>query len=320
MASEQNITLFDLDASPEEGNVGNTGDTPVDGTRQAPGFRTYMFHGMPVRVFIREDGVLCLIAKDIGDILKAKNLRMAISRLDDDEKGVTNCYTLGGAQKLQYVTEAGFYRLVMRSRSPIAHGFQRWLSHDVIPSIRRDGMYATEQAKERLLTDPDMLVRIAIQYRDEHNARIKAEQALADTKAIADRQARQIEADHPDTVTGRAVSSTETMIYVRQLAKVITQSYRKHGDRHHIGQDALFQLLMDDKYVGKRGKDYHQAAQEYVEQGLFFLKESKYELPNPDGSKTPLTRTTTLVTAKGQRYFLALYGFGGSKPLGDKYL
>lgn len=98
------------------------------------------------------------VAKDVCDALGLSNPRSSIALLDDDEKDVHTMDTLGGEQELVIITEAGLYSLILRSRKPEAKVFKRWVTHDVLPTIRRHGMYATPQSIEKMLNDPDTMI------------------------------------------------------------------------------------------------------------------------------------------------------------------
>ena len=81
------------------------------------------------------------VAKDVCDVLGLTNSRMALEALDEDEKGVSKVYTLGGEQDMNIISESGLYTLIMRSNKPAAKQFKRWVTHDVLPSIRKTGSY-----------------------------------------------------------------------------------------------------------------------------------------------------------------------------------
>lgn len=118
--------------------------------------QVFNFSGNEIRV-INKDGQPWWVAKDVCDSLEMTNSRMAIDRLDEDEKGVSSIYTLGGMQQLQIVNEAGLYTLILSSRKPEAKQFKRWITHEVIPSIRKTGSYSIPT-----LT-PDEAMAIALQ-------------------------------------------------------------------------------------------------------------------------------------------------------------
>ena len=99
-----------------------------------------------VRV-IMKDGEPHFVAADVARVLEISNVSDALSRLDDDEKGVCNIYTPGGYQQMLVVNEPGLYRLIFASRKPEAKKFQRWVYHEVLPSIRKTGSYSIAPAK-----------------------------------------------------------------------------------------------------------------------------------------------------------------------------
>lgn len=96
----------------------------------------------PVRVVMKA-GEPWFVAVDVCDVLEHSNSRMAVDRLDDDEKGVSNVYTLGGVQELSVVNESGLYHLVITSRKPEAKAFRKWVTAEVLPAIRKKGFYST---------------------------------------------------------------------------------------------------------------------------------------------------------------------------------
>lgn len=104
------------------------------------------------------------VAKDICAVLGVD--QTAVRRLDPDEKGLRSMHTLGGVQELLCVNEPGLYSLVIGSRKPEAKQFKRWITHEVIPSIRRNGMYATDT----LLDDPDLLLKTVTRLTEERRA------------------------------------------------------------------------------------------------------------------------------------------------------
>lgn len=96
------------------------------------------------------------VARDVTDALGLD--RTATRRLDEDEKGVRSMHTHGGEQEVTIITEAGLYSLIMASKKPEAKRFKRWVTHEVLPTIRSHGMYATPQTVERMLADPDTMI------------------------------------------------------------------------------------------------------------------------------------------------------------------
>lgn len=107
------------------------------------------------------------VVADVCHSLEINNSRMATSRLDDDEKGVSLIDTLGGKQNMQIVNEPGLYSLVLGSRKPEAKAFKRWVTHEVIPSIRKHGAYLTPEKIEEVLLNPDTIIKLATELKEE---------------------------------------------------------------------------------------------------------------------------------------------------------
>jgi prophage antirepressor-like protein len=124
--------------------------------------KVFEYQGNAVRT-VTVEGAPWFVAKDVCDILEHSNSRMALDRLDDDEKGVSSIDTLGGNQEVQVVNEPGLYNLVLGSRKPEAKAFKRWVTHEVLPAIRRHGMYAVEE----LLDNPDLMIKTFTALKEE---------------------------------------------------------------------------------------------------------------------------------------------------------
>jgi prophage antirepressor-like protein len=110
------------------------------------GLQVFDYSDNKVRI-IMKNGEPWFVLKDVCNILGIGNNRDVVARLDDDEKGVDNIDTLGGAQKLIIISESGFYKVIMLSRKPEAKRFQRWVTHEVLPSIRQHGAYVRSGLK-----------------------------------------------------------------------------------------------------------------------------------------------------------------------------
>lgn len=124
-----------------------------------------------VRV-ITKDGEPWFVAKDIANILGYSNSRKAIyDHVYTEDKGVTKCDTLGGSQELTTINESGLYSLIFGSKMESAAKFKRWVTSDVLPSIRKHGMYATDE----LINNPDLLIAAATKIKEERQARLEAE-------------------------------------------------------------------------------------------------------------------------------------------------
>lgn len=227
-----------------------------------------------IRALLDENGEPCFVTKDVLGILELD--RTALRKLDDDEKGVDLIHTLGGNQEVSTVTEPGFYKLVMRSRKPEAKAFQRWVTHEVLPALRRDGGYMVA--------------------RDETPEQTMARAVLL-AQATIDRQRDRIAELEPKALFADAVAASDGTCLVGELAKMM----RQNGVE--IGQRRLFARLREDGYLGKSGSNTNVPTQRAMDLGLFRIKETA--VTHSDGHVT-LSRTPK-VTGKGQRYFIERY-------------
>lgn len=122
------------------------------------------------------DGEPYFVGKDVATILGYSNPRDAISKhVDDEDKGVAKCDTLGGRQEILFINESGLYSLILRSQLPAAKKFKRWVTSEVLPAIRRHGMYATEE----LIANPDLAIAAFQALKAEREKRIALEEAVA---------------------------------------------------------------------------------------------------------------------------------------------
>lgn len=231
-----------------------------------------------VRAMLDENGEPLFVARDVTDALCLD--RTATRRIDDDEKGVHSMHTPGGEQQVTFVTEAGFYKLALQSRKPEAKAFQRWVTHEVLPALRRDGGYMVERHES-----PEETMARAV--------------LLAQT--TIDRQKARIAELEPKALFADAVGASDGTCLVGELAKMI----RQNGVA--MGQNRLFELLRQDGYLGKTGSNRNVPTQRAMEMALFRIKETA--VTHSDGHVT-LSRTPK-VTGRGQRFFMERYGDAG---------
>ena len=116
-----------------------------------------------VRVIMR-DSEPWFVAKDVCDCLEIINVSKACQTLDEDEKGITKVYTLGGSQDMMLISESGLYTLVMRSNKPDAKVFRKWVTSEVLPSIRKTGGYGVRTVDD-MINDPDTAIRLLTQLK-----------------------------------------------------------------------------------------------------------------------------------------------------------
>lgn len=228
---------------------------------------------------ITKDDEPWFVASDICRSLDLSNPTMAMQRIDDDEKAKFNLGLSGG--ETNCVNEYGLYSLALASRKKEAKDFKRWITHEVLPSIRKNGGYI---AGQETMSDEELMAK----------ALLVANNKIAERDKIIEQKQARIEQMKPKEIFADAVATSHTSILVGDLAKLICQNGVQ------IGQKRLFVWLRDRGYLIKSGSSYNMPTQRYIEQGLFEIKESN--LVNPDGS-VRITRTPK-VTGKGQVYFV----------------
>ena len=221
------------------------------------------------------------VAADVCKALDLGNTSMALSRLDDDEKGVSLIDTLGGVQNLTTVNEPGLYTLVLGSRKPEAKAFKRWITHDVIPSIRKNGGYIAGQedmTAEELMAKALLVAKQTIEAKEAQLAQTEAELS----KATVQNTIMQPKSDYFDELVER---NTLT-------------NFRETANQLGIGQKVLVNFLLEKKYIyrDKKGKIMPYADKN---DGLFTIKECFNE-------KTQWSGTQTLITPKGRETFRLL--------------
>lgn len=221
------------------------------------------------------------VAKDVCDILGLTNIRPSLAALDEDERGVHTIYTPGGNQEMTIISEPGLYSLILRSRKPEATAFKRWVTHEVLPSIRRHGMYATESVVDAMLADPEAMIRTLTALKEERAKRARLE--------------AQVEADAPKVLFADAVASAKTDILIGDLAKIL------RGNGVNTGQRRLFEWLRENGYlIRQKGSSWNMPTQKAIDMGLFRVKETV--VTHADGHTT--VNRTTKVTGRGQTYFV----------------
>lgn len=238
------------------------------------------------------EGEPWFVAKDVCDALSIRSDTVR-NILDDDEVSETNPNTIGvtGGRKPLIISEAGLYGLVLKSRKPEAKAFKRWVTHEVLPSIRRHGMYATPQTVDEMLADPDTMIRTLQALKAERERADRLEERNA-------KQAEQIDEMRPKALFADAVSASDGTCLVGEVAKMLRQT------GVDVGQNRLFKWLRRDGILGKSGSNKNVPTQYAMENGWFKIKETT--VVHSDGHVT-LSRTPK-VTGRGQRYLINKYG------------
>lgn len=229
------------------------------------------------------------VGKDVAQALGYQNPQRAIrDHVDEEDKGVTETVTPGGKQSVPIINESGLYSLVLSSKLPKAKQFKRWVTGEVLPSIRKHGAYMTPKTLEAAILNPDMMIRLCTALKDEQDKRRALE--------------TQVKADKPKVLFADAVSTAHTSILVGELAKLLKQN------GVDIGQNRLFTWMRDNGYLIRRnGTDYNMPTQKAMELNLFEIKETV--IAHADGHTS--VNKTPKVTGKGQQYFVER--FLGSK-------
>lgn len=234
------------------------------------------FHGQEVRV-VTIDNEPYFVGKDIADILGYQRADNAIRNHVDEEDKLTHRFSASGQNRnMTIINESGLYSLILSSKLPQAKEFKRWVTSEVLPTIRKNGMYATDE----LLDNPDFAIATLQKLKEEREAKKQLE--------------AQIEADRPKVIFSDAVSASHTSILVGEFAKIMRQNGAD------MGQNRMFDWLRENGYlISRKGSDRNMPTQKSMELGLFEIKETT--INHSDGhisiSKTPK------ITGKGQLYF-----------------
>lgn len=226
-------------------------------------------------------------ATDVAKALGYRDANQITRALDDDEKRwsegtLSECTHshLG----IRLINESGLYRVLMRSQRPEAIPFQRWLAHEVVPEIRRNGGYIATSSED---SDADIMARallIAQKTIDRKNELIALHEAT-------------IEGMKPKALFADAVADSDGTCLIGELAKMMCQNGLE------IGQNRLFKLLQRDGYLGKSGSNRNVPTQRSMDMKLFRIKETA--VTHSDGRVT--INRTPKVTGKGQAYFIGRY-------------
>ena len=239
--------------------------------------QNFNFNNLPVRTVLVNDEPW-FVGKDVADILGYSNSRKALSdHVDDEDKGVTKSDTLGGNQNITIINESGLYSLILKSKKPEAKQFKRWVTSEVLPTIRKHGAYMTDAKAQDIISG----------------------NGLADLLLQAGNQIKQLEIEKsqmkPKALFADSVSASENTILIRDLAKILKQN------GVDIGEKRLFTWLRDNGYLVKKiGSDYNSPTQRSMNLGILEFTESTYV---HNSGKIIVTKTPK-VTGKGQIYFV----------------
>ncbi|WP_068672314.1 phage antirepressor KilAC domain-containing protein [Oceanobacillus sp. Castelsardo] len=263
---------------------------------------TKIFNGKHLRI-IEKNNEPWFVAKDVCDILEIKNISQTINGqeridkkgnryvsggLDEDEKATYTIPTQFGNKEVNVVNEFGLYQLVLKSRKQEAKQFKRWITHEVIPSIRKHGAYMTPEKIEEVLLNPDTIIKLATDLKEE-----REQKELEKQKRIQAEQT--IELQKPKVIYADAVSVSKDTVLIKDLATVLRQ---KGID---IGTNRLFDWLRSNGYLCRqKGELWNTPTQRSLDLGIMV---TKHGLRSGSDGEMKKTRTPK-ITGKGQIYFI----------------
>lgn len=230
-----------------------------------------------VRTILR-NGEPWFVAKDVCDCLLISNPTMAMQRLEDDERAKLN---LGRQGSTNIINESGLYSLVLASRKPSAKAFKHWITHEVIPSIRKSGVYMTPQQARNFFYNPDHILQIVENWKVDRDKRIALEAKVAQ--------------DAPKVVLADCITASVSTISIGSLAKFLNQN------GIDTGRNRLMEWLRQHGYIMKQG-DRNLPTQRSINLGLFEITEQPYYVSGQQRSSL-----AARVTGRGQQYFLNLF-------------
>lgn len=251
-----------------------------------------------------EEPLFCLadVCKAIG-ITNARNVKI---RLDEEDVHLVDTHTNGGRQQITFVTESGLYDTILRSDSAMAKPFRKWVTSEVLPSIRKYGAYATPETIESIIADPDNGIKLLQALKDEREAKMLAQQAAKKNEQRAIAAEKVIEEQQPKVLFANSIQASPESCYVKELADILAQNGIK------IGQNRLFDWMKYNGYLCTSGAFKNQPKQKYIEMGLFQVDRKPFQK-----NGTTFISATTKVTPKGQQYFINKFLNKGMRTLND---
>lgn len=236
----------------------------------------FRFNGNEVRTIIR-DGEPWFVLNDVVNVLGLSNARMVKERLSEDVSSTYPLQTAGGTQHSTIINEDGLYDVILESRKPEAKAFRKWITSEVIPSIRKTGSYSIQPQLPQNYKE----ALIALVGQVEENERLQSEKLQL---------VSQIEDDRPKVMFAETCLTSDRSILVREVAKLASKQGLMIGERR------LFQKLRD---WGLFLQQRNEPTQRAMEMDLFEIKKGVYS--HPDGARD---YSTPKVTVKGQMYII----------------
>ncbi|MBW0437972.1 phage antirepressor [Lactobacillus crispatus] len=248
----------------------------------------FNFEGNEVRT-LKLNGKPYFVGKDVANILGYKNGSRDINNhVDAEDKLKYQISTAGQIREQTLVNESGLYSLILSSKMPNARKFKRWVTSEVLPAIRKHGAYMTDEKIEEVLTDPDTIIKLATQLKDEREQRLIEQQLRKDAE-------NQVQEMKPKALFADSVATSKSTILIGELAKIL------RGNGIDIGATRLFKWMRANGYlINRKGSDWNMPTQRAMNLGLFKIKETTI---NHSNGSTSISKTPK-VTGKGQQYFV----------------
>jgi anti-repressor protein len=241
--------------------------------------QSFNFQNNEVRTIMIDDNPW-FIARDVCMILGLANTPQAVSKLEEDEKLIYKLYISGQNRDVNLINEYGLYSLTMTSNKQEAKEFKHWVTHEILPTIRKTGGYVANE---------DLFINTYLPFADD-NTKAMFKGVLEVVKS----QNKMIEESKPKVLLADSIAASGDSILIGDLAKLLKQN------GINIGRDRLFEWLRNNDYLGSFGNNYNKPSQRAMELGLFELKE--HAITTQYG--TTKLNFTTMVTGKGQKYFI----------------
>jgi prophage antirepressor-like protein len=239
---------------------------------------TKVFDDHELRI-IEKDGEAWFVGKDVADVLGYKRPADAIKQhVEDVDKGVGKIQTPGGNQQMTLVNESGLYSLIMGSKLQDAKKFKRWVTSEVLPSIRKHGAYMTNETIEQALLNPDTLIQLATNLKEERTQRLIAEQRVNELQPKADYYDSILKNKSLMTISiiakNYGMSATKMNELLHDLGVQYKQSktwllYGKHQDKGYTHTEM----------IGVKGSDNLKPSTKWTQKGHIFI----YELLKKNG-------------------------------------
>lgn len=236
------------------------------------GIQVFNYQDKQIRT-IEKDGELWWVLKDVCMVLGIANPRNISVRLDEDEKGVHQIDTLGGKQEVTIINESGLYNVILRSDKPQAKPFRKWVTSEVIPSIRKHGAYMTSDTLKQVLLNPDTIIQLCQQIKSEQEKNYKLSE---ENKQLL-----------PKAESYDLFLNTDGAVSMNKVAKSL-----------RLGRNKMMKFLREENVLFLDGQD-NIPYERFCQQGLFVVN----HVTGRDGK----IHSVTKATSKGIGYIKTLY-------------